>query len=110
MPGMFQMIQDVIQLWLNSDAYFNIESKLEFIQVEKDQDYLNQLLIEAEHDAEKQIQTQKKLDQATAVAERKRERLEKAAEKYEKQEEAREKRRKKIEGDSNGLRERLEIN
>lgn len=103
--GTFEMVQEVVQLWLNSNAYFNIESKLEEIQVEKDQDYLDDMLIEAEHEAEKKIQYQNKIDQENAAAEQKCQRLEKAAQKYEKQELARENRRKKIEGDSTPLRD-----
>lgn len=107
-PGTFEMFHNVIQLWLNSDAYSKIDSTLEGIQVQEDQNYLDELLIEAEHEAEKNLQKQNKIEQAKAVAERKRERLEKAAQKYERQELARENRRKKIEGDTSALRERLD--
>ncbi|KAH9815459.1 hypothetical protein DFH28DRAFT_928000 [Melampsora americana] len=104
-PGIFQMINDCIQLWLHSEAYSRLELKLELNQIEEDQNYLDEMLIEAEYEAEKQAQILRKADEARAVEERKAVRLQKAAEKYEKEEIARENRRKKMEGSQTHIRD-----
>ncbi|EGG11820.1 uncharacterized protein MELLADRAFT_88872 [Melampsora larici-populina 98AG31] len=104
-PGIFQMINTCIQLWLHSDAYAHLELEMDMAQVEEDQNYLDDMLIEAEYEAEKQVQLLRKADEARAVEARKAARLEKAAEKYEKEELARESRRKKMEGKQTVVRD-----
>lgn len=100
MPGIFKMIKDCIDLWFTSDSYASLQLKNEMLEVHEDQEYLNELIIEAEYEAERETQRLKRLEQAKAIEERKAQRLEKAAEKYERQELAREARRKKMQGDS----------
>ncbi|EGG07802.1 uncharacterized protein MELLADRAFT_62353 [Melampsora larici-populina 98AG31] len=80
---------------------------MEMNQIDEDQNYLDEILIEAEHEAEKQAQILRKEDEARAVEERKATRLQKAAEKYEKEEIAREQRRRRMEGSQTHIRDAI---
>lgn len=99
-PELFKMIHDCIHEWLSSEHFSKLQSRIDMAQIEEDQHYLDERLLEFEYKTEKESQRLQKLEAARAVQRRKEERLEKAAEKYERQELAQERRRNKMEGAS----------
>lgn len=80
LPGMFIMIIECIRTWLRSESYKQHENELEDLRIANDQEVLDTMLVEEEHQEELRLKALPKKIKAEEIAKRKVLRIQKAEE------------------------------
>ncbi|EGG08105.1 uncharacterized protein MELLADRAFT_62120 [Melampsora larici-populina 98AG31] len=81
LPGQFALVRECIHLWLRSPVYDRYQQELEDEQIRLDQEILDTNLIEEEHQAQLRLKQIASDIKKSAIAERKRIRLQREIEK-----------------------------